>query len=148
MKTPLTMILATALLGGCASTLPQAGSGSGYESAALPTSMAGQWHGTAIENYGYHGGTGAATLTLDLKPDGTWTQTWNERGREVSDSGRWVMRGNAVVLESSEGMHRRQTLRRHPDGLYGVIDKSLVGTRTTPMTIEFHRAETNQSTQN
>jgi hypothetical protein len=29
----------------------------------------------AFENSGYHGGTGAATLTLDLKPDGTWAQT-------------------------------------------------------------------------
>jgi hypothetical protein len=47
MKTPATIVLAIALLGGCARS----------------------------ENSGYHGGTGAATLTLDLKPDGTWAQT-------------------------------------------------------------------------
>jgi hypothetical protein len=41
--------------------------------------------------------------------------------------------------------HRRVTLRRQSDGqLYRMVDKSMLGSRTTAVTIEFHRAETNQ----
>jgi hypothetical protein len=145
MKTPVTAVLAVLLLGGCATALPQSGglpqSGSGYESAAVPNSIAGRWQGTAVENFGYHGGAASARMTLDLNPDGTWTQTWIERGRTMSESGRWVMQGRSVVLESSEGLRRRVTLRRQGDGLYGAIDQSWLGGRNTPMTIEFHRSE-------
>jgi hypothetical protein len=90
-----------------------------------------------------HGGASTAKMTLDLKPDGTWTQTWTERGRTVSDSGRWAMQGRSVVLESGEGSRRRVTLRRQADGLYGLLDQSWLGGKSSPMTIEFHRAETN-----
>jgi hypothetical protein len=141
MKTPVATALALLLLGGCATSLPQ--SGSAYESAAVPSSTAGRWQGTAIENFGYHGGAASAKLTLDLNPDGTWTQAWTERGRTVSDSGRWVMQGRSVVLQSTGGMSRRVTLRRNGDGLYGVLDQSWLGGRTTPMTIELHRVEPN-----
>ena len=143
MKTPLTTVLAIVLLGGCATTTPQ--SGSGYESAAVPNSMAGRWEGTAVENFGHHGGASTAKMTLDLKPDGTWTQTWTERGRTVSDSGRWAMQGRSVVLDSGEGVRRRVTLRRQADGLYGLLDQSWLGGKSSPMTVEFHRVETNQS---
>jgi hypothetical protein len=141
MKTPVVIVLAMLVLGGCATTLPE--SGSEYESAAVRSSTAGRWEGTAIENFGYHGGAASAKLTLDLKPDGTWTQAWTERGRTVSESGRWVMQGRSVVLESTEGTRRRVTLRRNADGLYGTLDQSWIGGRTTPMTIELHRVETN-----
>ena len=140
MKTPLTAVLAILLLGGCATTVPQ--SGSGYESAAIPNSTAGRWQGTAVENFGYHGGASTAKMTLDLNPDGTWTQTWTERGRTASDSGRWTMQGRSVVLETSQGMRRRVTLRRQGDGLYGLLDQSWLGGKTSPMTVEFHRADT------
>jgi hypothetical protein len=74
-------------------------------------------------------GASTAKMTLDLKPDGTWTQTWTERGRTVSDSGRWAMQGRSVVLESGEGSRRRVTLRRQADGLYGLLDQSWLAAR-------------------
>ena len=100
--------------------------------------MAGRWEGTAFENFGHHGGTASAKLRLDLNPDGTWT----ERGRAFSDLGRWTMQRDSVVLRSNEGTHRRLTLKRHENGIYGVVDQSMMsGSRITPMTIEWHRVE-------
>jgi len=55
-----------------------------------------------------------------------------------SDSGRWRVRGNTVVLESSGRTHARLTLRRGGDALYAVAVEPLLGGRTTTMAIDLH----------
>lgn len=56
----------------------------------------------------------------------------------TSDSGRWHVRGNSVVLESSGPTHPRLTLRRGNGALYSVAVESLLNGRTATMAIELH----------
>ncbi|PYM28969.1 MAG: hypothetical protein DMD80_09945 [Candidatus Rokuibacteriota bacterium] len=134
MRALMTAIVVAALLGGCATTEPH----STYEAASVPASPAGEWRGTASEFQAPYIGTAAARVTLNLNADGTWSETWTEGARTSSDSGRWSVRGNTVVLESSGRMHTRMMLRRGSDALYTVAVESLLSGRTTTMTIDLH----------
>jgi len=134
MRTLVTAVMLTALLGGCATMPPSAG----YEAASVSSAPVGKWQGTAAEFQGTYLGTPTARVSLDLKPDGTWSETWTEGSRAASDSGRWRINGNAIVLESSGRTHPRLTLRRRNDALYTVAVEPLLSGRTTTMTIELH----------
>jgi hypothetical protein len=113
----------------------------GEPSASIPSDSAGRWQGRASEFPGIYSGPTGANVTLDLKPDGTYTQTWKEGARTSTDSGAWRESGNRLVLESSDPSHTRLTLRRRGDALYTVAMEPLPGGRTTTTSIELHPAE-------
>jgi hypothetical protein len=79
-----------------------------------------------------------AQVTLDLKPDGTFTETWKQGDREWTTSGTWRKDDKGVVLESSDPSHMRLKLRRRGDALYTVAMAPLPGGRTTMTAIELH----------
>jgi hypothetical protein len=114
----------------------------GDPSASIPTAdSAGRWAGAASEFQGIYSGPAGAKVTHDLKPDGTFTQTWKEGARTSTTSGTWRERGNSVVLESSDPSHERLTLRRRGDALYTVAFEPLPSGRTTTTSIELQPAE-------
>ena len=114
---------------------------SGEPSASIPTDRAGRWEGTAAEFQSFYAGPTSAQVTLDLKPDGTFIQTWKEGARTVTTSGTWRARGDSVVLESSDPSHTRLTLRRRGDALYTVAFEPMPDGRTTTTSIALHPAE-------
>ena len=82
-----------------------------------------------------------AKVTLDLKPDGTYTETWKEGARTLTESGTWREDGKMLVLASSDPSRARLTLRRRGDALYTVAFEPLPSGRTTTTSIELHPAE-------
>jgi hypothetical protein len=113
----------------------------GDPSASIPSDPAGRWEGTATEFPGIYSGPAGAKVTLDLKPDGTFTETWKEGARTSTTSGSWRQHGNTLVLESSDPSRERLTLRRRGDALYTVALEPLPDGRTTTTSIELHPAE-------
>ena len=111
-------------------------------SASIPANaQAGRWEGTAAEFPSPYLSTGAASVTLDLKPDGTFTQTWRQKGREWSTAGRWQDRGDKIVLVTDDRRHTRLTLRRRGDTLYAVAAEPLPAEgRVATEAITLHRA--------
>jgi hypothetical protein len=111
-------------------------------SASIPNNAAaGRWEGTAAEFPSPYLSTGTATVTLDLKPDGTFAQTWRQKGREWSTAGRWEARGDRVVLVTDDQRHTRLTLRRRGDTLYAVAAEPLPAEgRVATEAITLHRA--------
>jgi hypothetical protein len=109
-------------------------------SAAVPPSVAGLWQGTASEYQSPYLSTGTAKVTLDLRPDGTWTETWKQRDREWSASGTWHARGRDIVLDGREPAKTRLRLRRSGDVLYGMAAAPLPAEgRVTTEAIELHQ---------
>jgi hypothetical protein len=113
----------------------------GDPSASIPTASAGRWEGMAIEFPGIYSGPVKAKVSLELKPDGTFTETWKEGARTSTTSGTWREQGKTLVLESSDPSHERLTLRRRGDALYTVALEPLPTGRATTMSIELHPAE-------
>ena len=113
----------------------------GDPSASIRTETAGRWEGTATEFQGIYSGPAGAKVTLDLKPDGTFTETWKEGARTLTSSGTWRERGETLVLRSSDPLHDRLALRRRGDALYTVSFEPLPSGRTTTTSIELHPAE-------
>ncbi|HEY3098640.1 MAG TPA: hypothetical protein VGL14_07015, partial [Methylomirabilota bacterium] len=72
----------------------------GDPSASIPTAPAERWEGTATEVPGIYLGPVTAKVTLELKPDGTYTETWKEGARISTESGTWREDGKTLVLES------------------------------------------------
>ena len=107
-------------------------------SASVPGSAAGRWQGTASEFQSIYAGPVSAAVTLDLKPDGTFTGTWKEGSRELSHSGRWHTRADGVVLRADDRSRERLTLRRRGDALYTVAVERFPNGRTTTAAIELH----------
>ena len=112
----------------------------GDPSASIPASLAGRWEGTATEVPGIYSGPVTAKVTLDLAPDGTFTETWKEGARTRTTAGTWHERGKSVVLESSAPSHARQSLQRKGDALYTVGMEPMPSGRATTTTIELHPA--------
>jgi hypothetical protein len=108
--------------------------------ASIPASPAGRWQGTASEVPGIYSGPVSASITLDLKPDGTYTETAKQGSQEQTTSGTWRAEGRRVILESSDRSHERRTLRRRGDALYTVATDALPGGRATTLAIELHPA--------
>jgi len=104
--------------------------------ASVPSPTAGQWQGRAAEVPGIYSGPAGASITLDLRPDGTFTETWKDGARHWSTSGTWRTDGNTVVLESSDPSRDRLSLRRSGDTLYTVATEPLPTGRTTTTAIE------------
>ena len=98
------------------------------------------WQGTATETPGIYSGPAVATVTLDLNPDGTFVETWKEKGKQRTTSGTWRERGKEIVLESSDPPHARQSLRRRGNTLYTVAMEPLPTGRATTTAIELHPA--------
>jgi len=94
-------------------------------SASIPAAPAGLWQGTASEFPSPYLSTGTARVTLELKPDGTFTETWKQRHREWSRSGKWHAQGDRVVLVADDRRHTRLTLRRTGETLYAVAQEPL-----------------------
>jgi hypothetical protein len=109
-------------------------------SASLPASPAGRWQGTASEVPGIYSGPVTAKVTLDLKPDGTFVETWKQGNREWTTSGTWRADGKRVVLESRDRSHARLTLRRAGDELYTVAVEPMPDGRATTVSIDLHPA--------
>jgi hypothetical protein len=108
-------------------------------SASIPASPAGQWQGTAAEFPSPYLSTGTARVTLELKPDGTFTETWKQRDREWSMSGRWHAQGDRIVLVADDRRHTRLTLRRKGDTLDAVAQEPLPAEgRVATEAIELH----------
>jgi len=113
----------------------------GDPSASIPSDSAGRWEGTATEFQGIYSGPAGAKITLDLKPDGTFTETWKEGARTSTTSGTWREHGKTLVLESGDSSHARLALRRRGDALYTVALEPLPSGRATTTSIELHPAE-------
>lgn len=104
--------------------------------ASVPSPTAGQWQGRAAEVPGIYSGPAGASITLDLRPDGTYTETWKDGPRQLSESGTWRTDGTNIVLESSDPSRGRLFLRRSGDTLYTVAMEPLPSGRTTTTAIE------------
>jgi len=113
----------------------------GDPSASIPGNSAGRWQGAAAEFQGIYSGPAGAKVTLELKPDGTFTETWKEGARTATSSGTWREQGKTLVLESNDPSHARLMLRRRGDALYTVAFEPLPSGRTTTTSIELHPAE-------
>ena len=112
----------------------------GDPSASVPAPPAGRWAGIATEFPGIYSGPATAKITLELAPDGTFTETWKEGAHTRRRSGTWRERGKSVALESSDPSHERLTLRRKDDTLYTVAMQPLPSGRATTTSIELHPA--------
>jgi hypothetical protein len=99
------------------------------------------WQGTATETPGIYSGPVVATVTLDLNPDGTFVETWKDKGKQRTTSGTWHERGKEIVLESSNPSHARQSLRRRGNALYTIAMEPLPTGRATTTAIELHPTE-------
>jgi len=88
-------------------------------SSAVAPSVAGTWVGAASEYQGIYSGPAGATVTLDLRPDGIFTEIWKDGVRQWRTSGTWRTKGRSVVLESADRSHARLTLR-HKGGDLGL----------------------------
>lgn len=104
--------------------------------ASVPSPTAGHWQGRAAEVPGIYSGPAGANVTLDLRPDGTYTHTWNDGARHWSTSGTWRVDGKNIVLESNDPSRDRLLLRRSGDTLYTVATEPLPSGRTTTTAIE------------
>jgi hypothetical protein len=109
--------------------------GAADPSASVPGSPAGRWEGTASEFQGIYSGPVSAKVTLDLRPDGTFTETWKQSTRERTASGTWRARDRGIALESADRTHARLTLRRSGDTLYTVAMEPMPDGRATTTTI-------------
>jgi hypothetical protein len=103
---------------------------------SVPSPTAGRWQGRAAEVPGIYSGPAGATVALELRPDGTFTETWKDGGRQWSMSGTWRTDGKNVVLESNDPSRDRLSLRRFGDTLYTVATEPLPSGRTTTTAIE------------
>jgi len=110
----------------------------GQSSTAVAPSVAGTWQGAASEYQGIYSGPAGATVRLDLRPDGTFTETWKDGARQWTTSGTWRTKGRSVVLESADRSHARLTLRHKGNDLYGVAMEPLPSGRTTTTSIDLH----------
>jgi hypothetical protein len=77
-------------------------------------------------------------VTLDLGPDGTFTETRKQGSYQAKDSGTWSVRGRDVVLVSDDRGHTRLRLRRTGDTLYSVAMEPLVDGRLTALSFSLH----------
>src|SRR5262249_9702793 len=116
-----------------------------YPSASIPSpdspgAPARHWQGTATETPGIYSGPVVASVTLDLNPDGTFVETWKEKGKQRTTSGIWRERGKEIVLESSNPSHARLALRRRGNALYTIATEPLPTGRATTTAIELHPA--------
>jgi hypothetical protein len=102
--------------------------------------LARHWQGTATETPGIYSGPAIAKITLDLNPDGTFTQTWKQGDKELTTSGTWRQQGDRIILTSSEPMRPRMTLRRRGNTLYAMAMEELPTGRATTTAIELHPA--------
>ena len=124
---------------GCASA------SANYPSASIPSpdspaAPARHWQGTATETPGIYSGPVVATVTLDLNPDGTFVETWKEKGKQRTTSGTWRERGKEIVLEASDPSHARQSLRQRGNALYTIATEPMPTGRTTTTAITLHPA--------
>ena len=110
----------------------------GQSSAPVAPSLAGTWEGAALEYQGIYSGPAGATVRLDLKSDGTFTETWKDGARQWTTSGTWRTKGRSVVLSSADRSHARLTLRHKGNDLYGVAMEPLPNGRTTTTSIDLH----------
>ena len=118
-------------------TLLSAPPGGAEDPSASGHPLTGRWQGAAAETPSIYLGPVSATVTLDLKPDGTFMERWKQGGREWSQAGRWHLRGKTVVLEAHRS-HPRMTLRRAGDTLYTVATEPMPDGRATTTTIALH----------
>ena len=109
-------------------------------SAAVRAEPTGRWQGTAEEVPGIYSGPVSEQVTLDLKPDGTYTETAKQGGREETTKGTWREDGRRLILESSDRSRERLTLQRRGDSLYTVETDALPTGRSTTLAIELHPA--------
>jgi hypothetical protein len=108
-------------------------------SASIPAAPAGVWQGTASEFPSPYLSTGTARVTLELKPDGTFMETWKQRDREWSMSGTWHAQSDKIVLVADDRHHTRLTLRRTGETLYAVAQEPLPAEgRVATEAIELH----------
>jgi len=125
----LTMVLAGVILAGCS-----AGARAARDDAAQPSASVGMpseavspvgvWRGTASEVASIYTGPASATVTLDVRPDGTYTQVWSEKGQERSETGRWHARDGRILFDGQQPNVNR-TLRYTGDALFGVSAERL-----------------------
>jgi hypothetical protein len=109
-------------------------------SASIPSQPTGRWQGTATEFPGIYSGPVSEKITLDLRPDGTYTETSKQGGEEETTHGMWRADGRRVILRSSDRSHERLSLRRRGDALYTVETDALPTGRATTLAIELHPA--------
>jgi len=109
-------------------------------SASIPDSPTGRWQGKATEVPGIYSGPVWANVTLDLKPDGTYTETWKQGSQEQTTTGTWRTDGRRVILKSSDRSRERLSLQRRGDALYTMATDSLPNGRETTLAIELHPA--------
>jgi hypothetical protein len=114
-------------------------------SASIPTPadsgpVPRHWQGTATEVPGIYSGPAVAKVSLELKPDGTFTQTWKQGSQELETSGTWREEGDRIILTSSEPMRPRMILRHRGNALYAVGMEELPTGRATTTAIELHPA--------
>jgi len=68
-----------------------------------------------------------------------FTETWKQRDREWSMSGRWHAQGDRIVLVADDRRHTRLTLRRKGDTLDAVAQEPLPAEgRVATEAIELH----------
>jgi hypothetical protein len=109
-------------------------------SASIPDPPTGRWQGTALEVPGLYSGPVSANITLDLKADGTYTETAKQGSQEQTTTGTWRVDGRRVILKSSDRSHERLSLQRRGNSLYTVTTDALPNGRATTLAIELHPA--------
>jgi hypothetical protein len=109
-------------------------------SASIPDAPTGRWQGTATEVPGIYSGPVSANVTLDLRPDGTYTETAKQGSQEQTSTGTWRVDGRRVILESSDRSRERLSLQRRGDSLYTIATDALPNGRETTLAIELHPA--------
>jgi hypothetical protein len=142
MRKSMVIVAACSMLAAC-STAARTGDGEVQPSASIPSpdvavSPVGVWRGTASETQSIYSGPASAAVTLDLRPDGSYTQVWTARGESRSERGRWSVRGRNVVLDGIEPNVNR-TLRYSGNALFGTTAESQpaqgrVGTQAISLT--------------
>lgn len=117
---------------------PSSAAAAQHPSASVPAPLARQWHGTAQETPGIYLGPVEANVILDLNPDGTFVETWAQRGEQSTTSGTWRTHGQGIVLDSDDPLHPREALRRRDDTLYAVGIEPMPAGRDTTTVIALH----------
>ena len=122
--TVLTVLIA--IVTGCAGPSATSGSAPVAATSAPASELIGTWHGS----FGWHGGShfymDEANLVLQIRKDGTFTETVtpapgsNNLAKRSTWSGTVVTRGNRVTLRSSQGPW--VTLVHSGNTLYGVAE--------------------------
>lgn len=107
-------------------------------SASVRAEPTGRWQGLGTEVPGIYSGPVSAQITLDLKPDGTYTETSKQGGQQETTTGTWRADGQRVILESSDRSRERLSLQRRGDSLYTVTTDALPTGRATTLAIELH----------